>query len=320
MDKNYTESRPVRVLLLGGVIIDRCFEVDRYPLAGQDAGITDSYNKIGGCALNMAVTLDNLGDRPYLVSMIGEDPGGQKIREYIGGLELPLDGIVSCHGEPTGFCLNMIDPSGERTFFTSRGCEGRFSKSMLLPDLARKVSWVYVTGYYLLDPDSAGQVVELISGMKSTGCSVLFDPGPLVQGIEPGIIRDMVSLSDWSVPNLEETFMIRDRVGFDKSPVNWFQDLGCRNLVVKKGRSGAEVYTDDLHFRVTGFTVESRDTTGAGDSFAGGLIHALSRGRSPGDSVKFACACGALTTSFQGPHGRFSLEDVNQLVVKDNEI
>lgn len=70
-----------KVLLLGGIITDRYFEVEHYPDLGQDTLILNSFDKIGGCALNVAVTLNNLGSLPYIVSKLGDDEVGKKIEQ-----------------------------------------------------------------------------------------------------------------------------------------------------------------------------------------------------------------------------------------------
>ena len=54
------------VLLLGGVLVDRCFQVEQYPESGQDTVIERAFERIGGCALNVAVTLNNLGSTSEL--------------------------------------------------------------------------------------------------------------------------------------------------------------------------------------------------------------------------------------------------------------
>ena len=42
------------------------------------------------------------------------------------------------------------------------------------------------------------------------------------------------------------------------------------------------------------------DTVAAGDSFNGGLAHALETGRPLGEALRYAAACGALSTTRKG--------------------
>lgn len=55
-------------------------------------------------------------------------------------------------------------------------------------------------------------------------------------------------------------------------------DLGPAYVVIKKGEHGALLFSQDNHFSAPGYPLEEvKDPTGAGDSFAGGLIGYLSK-------------------------------------------
>ena len=56
------------------------------------------------------------------------------------------------------------------------------------------------------------------------------------------------------------------------------------------------------------------DRVGGGDSFAGGLIYALSRSEGPAEALEFAVAASALKHSIPGDFNRFTAEEVFALV------
>ena len=56
------------------------------------------------------------------------------------------------------------------------------------------------------------------------------------------------------------------------------------------------------------------DRIGGGDSFGGGLIYALSSGKSAQDSIEFAVAASALKHSIEGDFNLVSLDEVNNLL------
>jgi sugar/nucleoside kinase (ribokinase family) len=76
--------------------------------------------------------------------------------------------------------------------------------------------------------------------------------------------------------------------------------LGPRFVVVKRGEYGAILFADDEIFLVPAFpTFEVRDTTGAGDSFAGAFIGYLDRRKSTNlDDLKAAVVFGSVAASF----------------------
>lgn len=76
-------------------------------------------------------------------------------------------------------------------------------------------------------------------------------------------------------------------------------EQGARAVVIKKGEHGALFRSRDERFITPAYPVEAlTDPTGAGDSFAGGFLGWLARrGRTDGDSLRQALACGTAMAS-----------------------
>jgi len=77
-------------------------------------------------------------------------------------------------------------------------------------------------------------------------------------------------------------------------------DMGPRMVIVKKGGHGAFIKSDDFYFTVPAYPTERVvDPTGAGDSFAGGVLGYLARsGDLSFDTLKKALVYGAVIASF----------------------
>ena len=78
------------------------------------------------------------------------------------------------------------------------------------------------------------------------------------------------------------------------------QSLGPRYVIIKRGEYGCVMFADDEVFLVPAFpTWEVRDTTGAGDSFAGGFLGYLDRSSQlrPGD-LRAAVVFGTVLASY----------------------
>jgi sugar/nucleoside kinase (ribokinase family) len=78
------------------------------------------------------------------------------------------------------------------------------------------------------------------------------------------------------------------------------QQLGPRYIVVKRGEYGALLFADDDLFSAPAFpTFDVRDTTGAGDSFAGGFLGYLDTcGSLNPDDLRAALVYGSILASF----------------------
>lgn len=303
----------VSVLIFGGIIVDSYMIVTEYPVRGQDALINDSFEKVGGCAVNVAQTLKNLGMHPYIVSAVGGDIRGNMIKSYIEDNQFDTCCIKQLEGESSGYCVTILEDAGERTFLTYKGCESYFSSDMTSDKLIKKTSYVYVTGYYLLDERYSWNIMETIGKLKDGGSKILFDPGPLVQLIKKDTLLRILSKADIITPNETEAEIIKSMLALDMDIENWFKEMGIELIVLKQGSRGVKVWSKDMSFAMPSFKVDAIDTAGAGDSFAAGLIYGLSQGMSPYEAVNIASGCGAITTTFKGPHGKFGIEDIKNL-------
>jgi len=69
---------------------------------------------------------------------------------------------------------------------------------------------------------------------------------------------------------------------------------------VTLGADGAMLLEGDRLHHAPAFAVNAVDTTGAGDVFRAGFIHALLQSRSPADVLRFATAAAALSCTREG--------------------
>ncbi len=73
-----------------------------------------------------------------------------------------------------------------------------------------------------------------------------------------------------------------------------------RGAIVKLGAKGVAVSAHDFEGLIPAFRVTPIDTVAAGDCFNGGLAHALASGRTLAEAIRYAAACGALSTTRRG--------------------
>ena len=77
-------------------------------------------------------------------------------------------------------------------------------------------------------------------------------------------------------------------------------DYGPGVVIIKKGEHGSMMLTQDSYFTAPGYPLEEvKDPTGAGDTFAGGLMGYLARcGETDDSAVRRAIICGTVMASF----------------------
>jgi len=79
----------------------------------------------------------------------------------------------------------------------------------------------------------------------------------------------------------------------------WIQEHGTETAVIKKGEHGAIIVSRDHAFVAPAFLLpQVADPTGAGDTFAGGMVGAIARfGDTSVEALRLAAAVGTVTAS-----------------------
>lgn len=283
----------IECTIFGGVVLDKYLEMDKYPQRGQDVLITGDFSIAGGCSINMAATFNNLGGNAHIVSYLGTDTTGQEIKTYMARNGFSEKYIGTLKGE-AGYCIVILEKNGERTFLTKKGVECIFDSELIQEDFSQ-ISNVMVTGYYLLSKN-VQKIVTSLERIKRNCNYFLFDPGPLINEIDPEVLKKVSEMADVITVNEVEAASIE--IPEDPS----------RIIVIKNGRSGGEVLYGQEHFKYAAKEVETVDTTGAGDSFAAGLMFGLLSGQDVKSSISLAVECSAKTVTLKGPHGFWNLE------------
>jgi sugar/nucleoside kinase (ribokinase family) len=305
-----------KVLVLGGLIIDKYLLVGEYPEKGEDVLINESFERVGGSTINVASTLRNLGVTAYPVSTVGADQDGQGIDAYLTAANIPRDCVRVQAGQRTGYSLVIVDASSERTFMTFKGCESKFSSDLVATSLMASTALVYLTGYYLL-AENAGEIVEFVRRIKSQGAVIMFDPGPLVHEINRNVLLAVLGLSDILIPNVKEINKMKDRLGITGNFADWTTAQGIQYVIIKNGCEGVTAYVGQREYYIPAFAVKAVDTTGAGDCFAAGCIYGFLHELAIEDILRIGSACGALNTTFIGPNGNFGLDDIKKIIKGD---
>jgi sugar/nucleoside kinase (ribokinase family) len=94
-----------------------------------------------------------------------------------------------------------------------------------------------------------------------------------------------------------------------------FRKAGVKHVILKRGTAGVMAFMGDEIFSCPAFKTPVVDTTGAGDNFVGGFIHALMQNHAVPEVLRFGCACAALSIQSVGAGaGLASLQQVERFL------
>ena len=254
-------------------------------LSGPLAPGSDSHAVIrfhgGGSAANTAAWLARAGTEPLLVGRVGDDERGQTVRDELraAGVEVALAVDPEL---PTGTCIVLVGPDGERTMAPDAGANDGLAETDLPDELFASAAHLHVAGYALLRSGSRPAARATISRALEHGLSVSVDPSSAAL-LSPEFL-DHTHGAGLLLPNAEEAQMLSG----ERDPERAARALAGRfgEVVVTLGADGA-LWTDGRRsVRCDAVPVEAVvDSTGAGDAFAAGLLAARLDGAAPEEAL-----------------------------------
>ncbi len=131
-------------------------------------------------------------------------------------------------------------------------------------------------------------------------------------------LLEVISKVDLLTINDSEARMLTEEHNL-VTAANWILDKGPKYVIIKKGEHGAMLVSAEGVFIMPAFPVDNvEDPTGAGDTFAGGLMGSLASAGEVSDSlIRRAMIQGSVAASFGVE--KFSLERLDGLTTADIE-
>jgi sugar/nucleoside kinase (ribokinase family) len=283
-----------RIVVLGDVMVDVVARLSGPVAVGSDSPASISFGG-GGSAANVAAWLAFAGCPPVFVGRVGDDARGASALAELRAAG--VDARLVVDGEhPTGTCVVLVGPGGERSMLPDPGANAALAVADLPDSLLVAGGHLHVTGYSLVRPGPRPAALAAISRAVEAGISVSVDPSSAAL-LGPDFL-DLAAGAALLLPNAEEAAAltgVADAVAAGHALAARFPEV-----VVKLGAEGAFWTNGSKEERVPAVPVGAAspgsgapDTTGAGDAFAAGLLAARVRGASPAEALASGCALAA---------------------------
>jgi sugar/nucleoside kinase (ribokinase family) len=266
-----------RIVVVGSVAMDEVVAL-RQPLrAGLHLDGLPRGRRVGGGAANTAVPLAHAGHEVAVVSATGTDADGTAILALLAEAGVDTGAVARLPG-PSTRSLVLLDPGGERTVVNLHRCreKGPPLRLRTLPADA-----IYVRSREL-DLD------RLLAG-RLDGALVVAHLPPSLPGCRPAHVL-VASAADLPEEERRAPWEAGRRAAGE----------ALRWVVVTHGPAGAEAFSAERHLRVPAREVVAVDSTGAGDVFAAGLVHALAGGSAMEAALASAVAWGTAAVECGG--------------------
>lgn len=291
-----------RILVAGELNVDLVFrDCQSFPAPGHEVLAEDALVVPGSSSMICAMGLARLGDQVAFVGKVGVDGWGGFCVSALQGAGIDVAAVQRDPALRTGITASF-STSSDRALVTFAGAIGALRADDVSDAALAAADHLHVSSYYLqraLRPDLKALLARARAHGLSTSLDPGFDPEQRWGDEWPRLLAEV----DLFLPNDVELAGISGC----ESLLDGLRalDNGRTRIVVKRGRHGcATLGRDGSLLESPAFAVSAVDSTGAGDSFDAGFLHAWLRDLPLAEAMRWGNACGALSTRGVGGTAR----------------
>jgi fructokinase len=262
--------------------------------------------RLGGAPLNFTVNVSRMGHEAILISALGDDAPGKSAKETIEASGLDTRFIRTTPQFPTGRALVQTQPNGQTEFRIQR--PAAYDVVQLSTDDLRwlagwRPAWLYYGTLFSSTDHSRKLLHELVELLPDA--VRFFDINLRPESYTGDQVREFLSLANVVKLNETEMKLAAEFADLPGSGIEAFcragsARYGWQAACVTLGAQGCGVWSGGTYAEADGCPVEVVDTVGAGDGFAAGFLHGLSRQWPPDQIAEFANRIGAGIASSPG--------------------
>ena len=234
----------------------------------------------GGAAANSMVGAASFGSRVAYVGKIRDDQLGAVFAHDIRAAEVHFDTPVAPDGPPTAKSLILVTPDAHRTMSTYLGAAVELGPEDIDTELVARCAVTYLEGYLWDKPRAKDAFRVAMAAARGAGRRVsltLSDSFCVERHRDEfqALVDDQVDLLFANEAEILALTLAPD-LESAVAAVRGRSEI----VVITRSERGSMVVTADETVDVPAAPVERLvDTTGAGDLYAAGFLHGLTRGR-----------------------------------------
>ena len=244
--------------------------------------------EFGGCAGNIAYSLQQLGGDPLIMATLGKD--GVLYRNHLENLGISLQHVRTVDDDYTAQAIIITDQDNNQITAFHPGAMGQAHIQHIETDPRVQLA--------IVAPDGRDAMIQHAEQLQAAGIPFVFDPGqglPMFSG--EGLLA-FIEQATWITVNDYEAKMLCDRTGLDLAALS----MKVKGLVVTLGEQGCEVWEQGNKTLVAPVKAqEVVDPTGCGDAWRGALLFGLERGWPLTKCAALGNRVGALKVASKGP-------------------
>ena len=279
-----------KIIVIGSVSIDNVTYTNTLPVPGMTVYGESFLSNIGGKGANQACAIKFLGGDVEFYGSIGDDDNGKTVQNFLKSVDLRA--FLKISDQSTGIANIIIESkTAENRIVIVPGANMDLNKEDI-----DKVDFQGKDFLLLQLENKVDAVVYAMKKAKEAGLTVILNPAPYHE-----IPVEAYSLIDFFIPNEHELEQFTSDVeGNYASRAKHLVAQGIKRVIVTLGEKGSLYVDKSTIFYVDPHKVNAIDTTGAGDSFCGAFVTALSEDKTIKEAMKFASKASSITVTRKG--------------------
>ena len=283
------------IVVLGSVNLDTVLRCARLPQPGETVQGHALDRHPGGKGANQAVAASRLGAPVSFIGCVGDDEAGRLALEALTSEMIDTRGVRRV-AEPTGVALVLVEDAGQNCIALHPGANAALDCAQVEAQAATLRAARVLVCQLETPQESTWHAIAIA---RAAGVRVILNPAP-AQPLDAAHLPEV----DVLVPNESEALGLARLAGHAPADAReaalQLRAAGVGTVVVTLGEQGVLVADAAGLRRFAAPRVQARDTSGAGDTFAGALAVALSRGAALDDAVAWAQAAAAISVTRRG--------------------
>ena len=281
--------------------------VEKFHITGIGEILWDMFPdgaQFGGAPANFVCHAQALGATSHMVSCVGSDELGWRALGYLKEHGVDISAVAQSEERPTGTVEIELDAEGVAQYeFAANVAWDALTWSEALTHVAEKADVVCYGTLGQRSEISKGTIRRFLK-RTTDDCLCVFDVNLRQHFYTEALIRDSLEYANILKLNDEELPVLSSSCGLSGSEAAIVQQVreryNLRLVALTRGPKGAILFTEDSLSECDGFTVEVKDTVGAGDAFTAAMTLGLLLGHELDRINEHACRVAAYVCSQDG--------------------
>ncbi|HIU74961.1 MAG TPA: carbohydrate kinase [Candidatus Pelethocola excrementipullorum] len=235
----------------------------------------------GGAPCNVLAMLTKLGHKTAFVGKVGNDFFGKQLKDTLEEVGINSDYLKMDDEIHTTLALVHTYPDGDRdfSFYRNPGADMMLTKEEVPEELIRSSKILHYGTLSMTHEGVREATKKAIRIAEESGAILSLDPNlrpPLWNSLEDAKEQVLYGLNHCQILKISDN-EIQWLTGEEDftAGVNWIRSrYDIKLILVSMGKAGSRAYYEDLMVEVAPFLQENTiETTGAGDTFGGCILH-----------------------------------------------